>query len=227
MVLDSSQILHGKLERADDALVRDVFDLIKAAEHDPRALAAAVNCRSLHDTEVTALTLENADATLERDARTQLVGAGEIDDPATLGTQAGAALRGAVYRHVAIWTERERAIVECRTYSGGIHRTAIAPGEIDRRLRRERHRPPPPRQCLRCEAHPPSTSRRLPNRRRPPEGMGNRNGSARRNRQATRAHTRTGPLTERSTFKVCVARIRTSEDSYWVSGKSEQRGFRK
>ena len=134
MVLDSSQILHGKLERADDALVRDVFDLIKAAEHDPRALAAAVNCRSLHDTEVTALTLENADATLERDARTQLVGAGEIADPATLGTQAGAALRGAVYRHVAIWTERERAIVECRTYSGGIHRTAIAPGEIDRRL---------------------------------------------------------------------------------------------
>ena len=134
MVLDSSQILHGKLERADDALVRDVFDLIKAAEHDSRALAAAVNCRSLHDTEVTALTLENADATLERDARTQLVGAGEIDDPATLGTQAGAALRGAVYRHVAIWTEGERAIVECRTCSGGIHRTAIAPGEIDRGL---------------------------------------------------------------------------------------------
>ena len=107
MVLDSSQILHGKLERADDALVRDVFDLIKANEHDPKALATAVNCRSRYDTEVTALTLEHADATLERDARMQLVGAGEIDDPATLGTQAGAALRGAVYRHVAIWTEGE------------------------------------------------------------------------------------------------------------------------
>ena len=134
MVLDSSQILHGKLERADDALVRDVFDLIKANEHDPKALATAVNCRSLYDTEVTALTLEHADATLERDARTQLVGAGEIDDPATLGTQAGAALRGAVYRHVAIWTEGEQAIIECRTYSGAIHRIAIAPGEIDRTL---------------------------------------------------------------------------------------------
>ena len=86
-------------------------------------------------TEVTALTLENADATLERDARLQLVGAGEIDDPASLGTQAGAALRGAVYRHVAIWTEGERDIVECRTYSGGVHRTAaIGSGEIDRRL---------------------------------------------------------------------------------------------
>ena len=134
MVLDSAQILHGKLERADAALVRDAFDLIKAAEHDPRALAATVNCHSQYDTEVTALTLENADATLERDARTQLVGAGEIDDPSTLGTQAGAALRGAVYRHVAIWTEGEQAIIECRTNSGAIHRTAIAPGEIDRTL---------------------------------------------------------------------------------------------
>ena len=131
-VLDSAQILHGKLERADDALVRDVFDLMMAAEHDPRALAAAVNCHSLYDTEVTALTLENADATLERDARLQLVGAGEINDPATLGTQAGAALRGAVYRHVAIWTEGERAIVECRNYGGGVYRTVMAPGEIDR-----------------------------------------------------------------------------------------------
>ena len=134
MVLDSSQILHGKLERADDALVRDVFDLIKADEHDPKALATAVNCRSRYDTEVTALTLRNADATLERDARTQLVGAGEIDDPATLGTQAGAAMRGAVYRHVAIWTEGEQAIIECRTNSGAVHRTAMVPGELDRKL---------------------------------------------------------------------------------------------
>ena len=45
MVLDSSQIVHGKLERADDALVRDVVDLIKANEHDPKALTTAVNCR--------------------------------------------------------------------------------------------------------------------------------------------------------------------------------------
>ena len=134
IVLDSSQILHGKLERADDALARDVFDLIKANEYDPKALAAAVNCRSQYDTQVTALTLEQADATLERDARTQLVGAGEIDDPAMLGTQAGAALRGAVYRHVAIWTEGEQARIECRTNSGAIHRTTIPSGQIDRTL---------------------------------------------------------------------------------------------
>ncbi len=114
---------------------RDSFDLDLAVGRDVPLRDLAVNCHSLYDTEVTALTLENADATLERDAGMQLVGAGEIDDPATLGTQAGAALRGAVYRHVAIWTEGEWAIVECRTYSGGVHRTAaIGPGEIDRRL---------------------------------------------------------------------------------------------
>ena len=35
---------------------------------------------------------------------------------------------------VAIWTEGEGAIIECRTRSGGVHRIAIAPGEIDRGL---------------------------------------------------------------------------------------------
>ena len=78
--------------------------------------------------------LENADATLERDARTQLIGAGEIDDRVTLGTQAGAALRGALYRDVAIWTQGEGAVVECRTRSGAVLRTTIPPGEIDRGL---------------------------------------------------------------------------------------------
>ena len=116
---------------AGDVDIVQLRPIPPGAEHDPEALAAAVNCHSRYDTGVTALTLENADATLERDARVQLVGAGEIDNPTTLGTQAGAALRGAVYRDVAIWTEGEEAVVECRTYSGAAHRTAIAPGDID------------------------------------------------------------------------------------------------
>ncbi|MDE2906773.1 MAG: hypothetical protein OXQ28_11915 [Acidobacteriota bacterium] len=62
------------MQRGDKALVRDVFDLIKAAEYDPRALAAAVNCHSDYETEVRALMLENADAALEREAPVQLVG---------------------------------------------------------------------------------------------------------------------------------------------------------
>ena len=41
-VLSSHQILCGKLERVDQLLVRDVFDVLTAADEDPAALAAAV-----------------------------------------------------------------------------------------------------------------------------------------------------------------------------------------
>ena len=40
-VLSSHQILCGKLERVDQLLVRDVFDVLTAADEDPAALAAA------------------------------------------------------------------------------------------------------------------------------------------------------------------------------------------
>ena len=40
-VLSSHQILRGKLERVDQMLVRDVFDIVTAADEDPAALAAA------------------------------------------------------------------------------------------------------------------------------------------------------------------------------------------
>ena len=41
MVLSSHQILCGKLERVDQLLVRDVFDVLTAADEDPAALPAA------------------------------------------------------------------------------------------------------------------------------------------------------------------------------------------
>ena len=40
-VLSSHQILRGKLERVDQILVRDVFDVLTAADEEPAALAAA------------------------------------------------------------------------------------------------------------------------------------------------------------------------------------------
>ena len=134
LVLDTAQILHGKLERADKIVVRDIFDLIKAAELDPHALASAVNCRSRRETEVVATTFEEANATLGRDARYQLVGAGEINDPDTLGTQAAAAIRGAVYRHVTVRTEGPLGIVETTTNSGEARRIEMMQAEVDRKL---------------------------------------------------------------------------------------------
>ena len=134
LVLDTAQILHGKLERADKIVVRDVFDLIKAEEINPHALATAVNCRSRRETEIIATGFEEANAALEGEARHQLVGAGEINDPETLGTQAAAAIRGAVYRHVTIRTEGPLGIVETTTNSGTARRIKMMQPEVERKL---------------------------------------------------------------------------------------------
>ena len=134
LVLDTAQILHGKLKRADKVVVRDVFDLMVAAELDPHALATAVNCRSPRETEVVATTFEEANAALGRDARHQLVGTGEISDPETLGTQAAAAIRGAVYRHVAVRTEGPLGIIETTTNSGTARRIKMMQAEVERKL---------------------------------------------------------------------------------------------
>ena len=134
LVLDTAQILHGKLERADKIAVRDVFDLIRAADLDPDALATAVNCRSPHNAEIIAVAFEEADAALERDARERLVGAGRIDDPATLGTQAATVIRRAVYRHVTVRTEGPLGIVETRTDGGTARRIEMRHAGIERTM---------------------------------------------------------------------------------------------
>jgi len=52
-VLTTVQILHGKLNRAQESPARDVHDFITAAERDPRSLEAAV--RPLTEREVTGI----------------------------------------------------------------------------------------------------------------------------------------------------------------------------
>ena len=134
LVLDTAQILHGKLERADKVAVRDVFDLIKAAELDPDALAAAVNCRNRRDTEVIAVTFEEANAALERDARERLVGAGDINEPETLGRRAATVIREAVYRHVTVRTQGPSGIIETSTNGGTARRIEMTHDEIERTM---------------------------------------------------------------------------------------------
>ena len=134
LVLDTAQILHGKLERADKIAVRDVFDLIKAADLDPDALTTAVNCRSRHDAEIIAVTFEEANAALERDARERLVGAGEIGEPETLGTRAATVIRRAVYRRVTVRTEGPLGLIETRTDGGTARRVEMTHAEIERTM---------------------------------------------------------------------------------------------
>ena len=49
-VLTTAQILHGKLNRAQESPARDVYDFVTAAERDPQSLEAAV--RPLTEREV-------------------------------------------------------------------------------------------------------------------------------------------------------------------------------
>lgn len=132
-VLSNAQILHGKLERGHRSPVRDVFDVVKARDLDPHALAVAVNCRNQSDAEVISVSWEKANARLEEDAATQLAGIPEDmeEDHATLGMNGAAALAGAIYRHVAVYSEDGVTAVETRTRDGVTRRMEMARDEID------------------------------------------------------------------------------------------------
>lgn len=133
-VSSNAQILHGKLERGYRPPVRDVFDVIKARDLAPRALVIAVNCRNRSDAEVICVSWEKAAARLRNDAATELAGVphGLKEDHAALGENGSAAIRGALYRHVAVYAEDQTTVVETRTRSGAARRIAIPPDEIDR-----------------------------------------------------------------------------------------------
>ena len=132
-VLSNAQILHGKLERGHRPPVRDVFDVIKARDLDPHALAVAINCRNRSDAEVICVSWEKAAARLAEDAATQLAGVPEnmAEDAATLGMNGAAALQGAMYRHVAVYSEDGVTVVETRTRNGVTRRMEVARDEIE------------------------------------------------------------------------------------------------
>ncbi len=132
-VLSNAQILHGKLERGHRPPVRDVFDVIKARDLDPHALAVAINCRNQSDAEVICISWEKAGARLAEDAAAQLAGIPENmeEDPATLGMNGAAALADALYRHVVVYSEDGVTVVETRTRNGVTRRMEVARDEIE------------------------------------------------------------------------------------------------
>ena len=67
-------VLRGKLERAEEPLARDVFDLIEANEKEPEALEAAVNAISREAAESIAQNHHWAAPTIAADAEKALRG---------------------------------------------------------------------------------------------------------------------------------------------------------
>lgn len=130
VVLSNAQILHGKMERAAKAPVRDVFDVIKAYQLDPNALAIAVNARTRVSAELVCMSWEKHNSRFGREAVEELLGV--QDDPERMGLSAAAAAQGAIYKRVALHTDGDRTIIETETRNGRPHRIELAPDELDR-----------------------------------------------------------------------------------------------
>lgn len=133
-VLGTTQILCGKLERAPRSPVRDVFDFVAAKQADPRALAAAANSLYEGHARAVAAHWERNDRRFEDEATNDLrgVSARFECDFRTLGTQAGEALLGALYKRFVICTEHGRAFALTETGSGNQETISIERDNIDR-----------------------------------------------------------------------------------------------
>ena len=134
VVLSNAQILHGKMERAAKAPVRDVFDVIKADQLAPDALAIAVNARTRITAELACMSWEKANSRFGREAAEQLLGVPEPMqiDPGTMGLRAAAAVQGAIYKRVKLHTDGDLTIIETETNSGRPNCIKLAPYQLDR-----------------------------------------------------------------------------------------------
>ena len=128
-VLSTAQIIRGKLDRGDMNLVRDVFDIGKAREHDPESLETAINAIPRRTAENLAWAWHHGNPTLYHDAQTQLHGSTEAPiRMRDIGTRAATAIQQSLYREVEV-DARPREIVVSTTTEGGIRR--------ERRVREE------------------------------------------------------------------------------------------
>lgn len=104
VVLSSTQILRGKLDRADDSPVRDVFDVITAVRAEPAALAAAASALPNYETESIVAAWRRQDRRFASEAAEAITGVPERyeTDREKLGADAAEALEQHRYRSVRI-----------------------------------------------------------------------------------------------------------------------------
>ena len=131
-VLSSAQILRGKLERAEMNVVRDVYDVVKAARYEPESLETAINAIPRPTAERIAWSWYHASPMLCEDAKTRLHGTEDRDDDyRNLGSEAASAVHGALYDALEIRAGGDRITVTMQT-AGGAHRSRqVTPEEVD------------------------------------------------------------------------------------------------
>ena len=133
VVLNNAQILCGKLQRATRSPVRDVFDVVVAEKLDPQALAIAANTRTARELEAIAAAWQTSNPVFTYNAPLDLNGVGPefAGDLTRLGHAAAAALTGARYERVRMYTDGHVGFVETRTRSGVKRKITVEPARID------------------------------------------------------------------------------------------------
>ncbi len=120
MVLTNTQILAGKLERAEAVLVRDIVDVLVAAERDRAALAGAVSL--LPDTSAAAIAevwrSTNEELAEDFGERIHKLDPAIRLNPKELGSAAADALLAHRYRRVAIDVD-EKELTILKTIASG------------------------------------------------------------------------------------------------------------
>lgn len=119
-VLASAQVLRGKLNRTNQGLARDAFDLIVASKTEPRALQHAINAISRIETEVVLANLKLTSDDMAGMAAGVLHGIPpEFEtDLSLLGYNAAAAAAENRYTRVTITLEPDTLVIKRRTQTG-------------------------------------------------------------------------------------------------------------
>lgn len=131
-VLSSAQILRGKLERAEMNMVRDVADVIAAAQHDPESLEAAINSIPRAMGEYIAWSWHHANPILREDARTALRGTDNREpNYHNLGSQGARAVQAALYDALEIGVSGRRIRLRVETAGGERRSHQVTPENAD------------------------------------------------------------------------------------------------
>ena len=131
-VLSTAQILRGKLNRAHRGLARDAFDLVAAAQAEPRALQHAVNALDKLESDLVRKNLQNANADIADAAAEALHGVAKAfeTDASRLGIDAAQAVEDSLYTRVRIVLDAESIHIERWTAGGEQPRESYAAAAI-------------------------------------------------------------------------------------------------
>jgi len=117
----------------EDALARDVVDVITAERLDPAGLEVAVNAIAPPYARLVSAVWDRAKTTIARRAEAELGDA--VADPATLGPRAGEAILSRMYARIAIAVEDGRIVATTTTAGGTTRRRQWTAGAAAERFR--------------------------------------------------------------------------------------------